>query len=265
MNHTLFSAAYNCLQATDPAVKIQLSRVTAEQWHTGQLSLLDDTPVLPITMAGHPPQLKLVHPRAVPKRKMQTPEGQIALLHAIAHIEFNAINLAWDAVYRFRQLPCAFYADWIKVAVEEAYHYELLSIELAKRGCCYGDLPAHSGLWDMAVETAEDVLVRMALVPRVLEARGLDASPYIIQRLQQAGSADLVTILQIILHDEIGHVAIGTRWFQHFCAERGLLPTETFLQLLKKHYTGKIHAPFNTVARLAAGFSTEELSLLEQL
>ncbi|EIJ42911.1 hypothetical protein BegalDRAFT_2045 [Beggiatoa alba B18LD] len=263
--NTLFSTAYQCLQLNDPTEKVRAVRQLSAQWHTEQLSLTEDSSALMVSLAGQPTSLKLVHPRDVPKRRVQTAQGQIALLHAIAHIEFNAINLALDAVYRFRQLPKAFYTDWIRVAVEEAYHYELLETELNKRCCHYGDLPAHLGLWEMAVETANDVLERMALVPRVMEARGLDATPYIMQRLQQAGSAELVAILQIILQDEIGHVAIGTRWFHYLCAERGLAPTETFLTLLKKHFTGKLHRPFNLEARLTAGFTVEELNLLEQL
>ncbi|EDN66011.1 conserved hypothetical protein [Beggiatoa sp. PS] len=216
-------------------------------------------------MPGLPPTLHLVLPRQVPRRTLNTKAGQAALLHALAHIEFNAINLAWDAIYRFRDLPRAYYDDWIQVADEEALHFNLLHEQLQQLGYNYGDLEAHNGLWEMAVKTAEDVLARMALVPRILEARGLDATPPIINKAQAHGLHRLVEILQRILRDEIGHVAIGSRWFAYLCAERGLNPETTFYNEVKQYFTGSLKTSFNTEARLAAGFSQQELDYLEKL
>ncbi|KHD06801.2 hypothetical protein PN36_26280 [Candidatus Thiomargarita nelsonii] len=258
MTNNLFEAAYRCIMATDS--KVQLSRTTAQAWQNNQLNLSPSKPPAPILSPGLPPSLSLVSAREVPKRTtLSTPMGQAALLHALAHIEFNAINLAWDAIYRFRDLPKAFYDDWVKVADEETTHFLLLHEQLQQLDYVYGDLSAHNGLWEMAVKTAHDVLIRMALVPRVLEARGLDATPPIIAKLQAQKLQTLVEILQLILHDEIGHVAIGSRWFFYCCAERNLVPETTFQRLVAQYFTGDIKPPFNVEARLAAGFSQAEL------
>lgn len=261
MQKNLFEAAYRCLMATEISDKIQLSHETVAAWQAGKLGL-EAYPVQLISQAGQPARLNLVAPRAVPKRGLSSVAGKIALLHAVAHIEFNAINLAWDAVYRFQNMPLEFYADWVQVAAEEAYHFTLIHTRLQQHGVEYGDLPAHQGLWDMATDTAHDVLVRMALVPRVLEARGLDATPSIIHKLQQVGETALVEILAIILRDEIGHVAKGSYWFHWLCQQRGLEPETTFRQLLKQHFRGKLRGALNLEARLAAGFTAQELENL---
>jgi uncharacterized ferritin-like protein (DUF455 family) len=206
-----------------------------------------------------------VHPSGVKPRKLSTRQGRASFLHALAHIEFNAINLAWDAVYRFRGMPAEFYADWIRVADEEAQHFTLLNRRLTGLGRAYGDFPAHDGLWHMARVTAHDILVRMALVPRVLEARGLDVTPAMIIRLHQAGDAESAAVLETILQDEIGHVQAGTRWFQYNCRQRGLDPLNTFRSLLAEYAPGRIRAPFNASARQQAGFGSEEMALLEEL
>jgi uncharacterized ferritin-like protein (DUF455 family) len=192
-------------------------------------------------------------------------QGRAALLHALAHIEYNAINLAWDAVYRFRNMPADYYADWVRVATEEATHFALLRERLNTLGCEYGDFPAHDGLWDMARRTAHDVLVRMALVPRALEARGLDVTPGMMARLRQAGDPESAHILQTILCDEIGHVAAGTRWFRYVCQQRHLDPLETFRRLLAEFLPGPVRRPLNREARRRAGFSRGELNLLQEL
>jgi len=184
------------------------------------------------------------------------------MLHAIAHIEFNAINLAWDAVQRFRNMPRAYYDDWVRVADEEAYHFGLIRDHLHEYGHDYGDFDAHNGLWEMAEKTAGDALERMALVPRVLEARGLDVTPGMITKLRQGGDARAVDILEIILSDEIGHVQIGTCWFRYLCGERGLEPESTFFYLLSRHFPKGLHGPFNEQARRKAGFSQGEMALL---
>lgn len=233
-------------------------------WQQGDL-LRDnepDFPVQTIAVPGRPAKPELVHPKYVKQRKLSTPEGRRALLHAVAHIEFNAINLALDAVYRFRELPDAYYGDWLQVAAEEAYHFSLLRARMQDFSCVYGGLPAHNGLWEQACKTDHDVLVRMALVPRVLEARGLDVTPGMMQRLREVDDAETVEILTIILRDEIGHVRIGSRWFHYCCAQRGLEPDATFRQLLRDNLPAPLRGPFYTEARLQAGFSAEELEQL---
>ena len=263
--NNLFDASYRCIMADEPTEKVALTKTIARAWKNGELNLnASDSPIETILKPGQPANLCLVSPKEVPRRKtLSNEKGQVALLHALAHIEFNAINLAWDVVYRFRDLPKAFYDDWVKIADEEASHFLLLHEQLEKLAYKYGDLPAHNGLWEMAVKTADDVLVRMALVPRVLEARGLDATPPIIAKLQaQKGLQHLAEILEIILRDEIGHVATGSRWFIHECEKRDLEPETTFQRLVAQYFTGQIKPPFNRKARLAAGFSEAELETL---
>lgn len=218
------------------------------------------TELLPACEVGRPAYPELVPPRLLPKRGLGTLEGRAALVHALAHIEFNAINLAWDAVYRFRGMPTDYYTDWIQVALEESLHFSLLQNHLQKLGFAYGSFPAHNGLWEMALETAYDPLVRMALVPRVLEARGLDVTPGIMEKFASVGDNDAVNILKIILRDEIGHVATGSRWFFYLCQERNLNATETFRDLLRKHLKSGLKLPFSMDARLQAGFTPDELS-----
>ena len=232
-------------------------------WRANTIEIDLDTPVLPIHMPGFPVTLVHVDPRKVPKRSVATAEGRVALVHAIAHIEYNAIHLALDACYRFRGMPAEFYGDWLRVAAEEAHHFSLLEAYLVKRGVQYGSFVAHNGLWDMATLTAGDVLARMALVPRVMEARGLDVTPGIRQRFEQAGDHDATAILDVILHDEIGHVAIGNHWFRSLCADRGLDPQDTFETLALAHRASRPHLPLNRAARIAAGFHESELARIE--
>lgn len=259
---SLFATAAACLAECNADAKAEMSRAAAGQWRSGELSLSDNTPPLPIGEPGRPPRPALVPPRELPRRKLTTVEGRVALIHAVAHIEFNAINLAWDAVYRFRGMPPEFYADWVRVADEEAFHFGLLRDRLRQLGYEYGDLPAHNGLWEMAQQTAHDVLVRMALVPRVLEARGLDVTPGMMERLCAAGDQETVALLEIILRDEIGHVAIGSRWFRSLCEQRHKQPESTFRELVTQYLRGKIKGPFHRPARLQAGFSESELTTL---
>lgn len=186
-------------------------------------------------------------------------------MHAVAHIEFNAINLAWDAVYRFDGLPDTYYQDWASVAVDEARHYALLEHRLRELGHEYGDFPAHDGLWSMAIATEDDLVARMALVPRVLEARGLDVTPPMIERLRAHGDDATAAILAVILREEVRHVAIGSVWFQHACTESGLEPQAHFELLLGRFGDQRIRGPFNHGARAAAGFSAAELALLDEI
>lgn len=254
-------AALQALMLDDPAGKCARAASLYADWQAGALTCDAQAPTAWVDLPGRPPRPLLVAARAVPRRSLGTPAGRVALVHAVAHIEFNAINLALDAVQRFRGLPDDFYGDWLRVAAEEARHFELLTARLQALGSAYGELPAHDGLWDAARRTAHDPLLRMALVPRVLEARGLDVTPGMIERLRQAGDAETVAVLEVILAEEVGHVAIGSRWYAHLCAERGLEPRSTFRRLLAEHRTA-VFPPYNVEARLAGGFAAEELDAL---
>lgn len=212
---------------------------------------------------GRPPRPTLVPPAQVPQRSPFTPAGRAALLHAIAHIEFNAINLALDAAWRFAGLPDAYYRDWLRVAGEEALHFSLLREHLRSLGHDYGDFDAHDGLWAMCEKTRHDLVARMALVPRTLEARGLDATPALQARLAKAGDARAVQILDVILRDEIGHVAIGNRWYRWACTREGLDPLAHEALLVERHAAPRLKPPFNRPARRRAGFSEAELDALD--
>jgi uncharacterized ferritin-like protein (DUF455 family) len=216
----------------------------------------------PEGVPGRPQRPLLVQPSALKNRAVGTPEGHASLIHALTHIEANAINLALDIVWRFTDMPEAFYRDWWQVAVEEALHFQLLEAHLHSLGYAYGDFPAHDGLWDMANRTRDDVLARLALVPRTLEARGLDVTPAIRNKLVSIGDKSGAAILDIILRDEIGHVAKGNRWYGLLCSQRGLDPVATYSQLALTHDAPLLKGPFNLSARRAAGFSDTELSAL---
>ncbi|MDX5332813.1 MAG: ferritin-like domain-containing protein [Gammaproteobacteria bacterium] len=265
MTRNLYQAAHAALMLDDPAAKCSAAAELQARWEAGGLLRETAPAALPIGIPGRPVRPVLVHPRDVPRRRLNSDEGRAALVHAIAHIEFNAINLALDAVYRFRDLPDAYYGDWLRVAAEEASHFALLQERLAELGHAYGDLPAHNGLWEMAVKTAHDPLVRMALVPRVLEARGLDVTPGMMARLRQVGDTRTVAILEVILREEIGHVAIGSRWYAWCCEQRGADPQATFLDLLDEYMTGRLRGPFHEEARRQAGFTEAELAKLNAL
>lgn len=259
-------AARDCLDASTCEDKVARTFAAAEAYRDGDLRTDPDAPPPePIRMPGRPPKPVLVHPRELPKRGFGTPEGRAAFVHSIAHIEFNAIDLAWDAVYRFRGMPDAFYADWVNVANDEARHFAMLRERLRALGHDYGDFDAHNGLWEMAEKTAHDGLARMALVPRVLEARGLDVTPGMIVKLRALGDAATVEILQIILREEVAHVAAGSRWFRWYCERAGVEPEPRFRELLAEYARAVLHGPFNIEARTAAGFGEDELKALQQL
>lgn len=260
----LFEAAWECLAAESPDAKVAATGRAAEAFSRGELAIPADAPSpRPIGMPGRPSRPRLVHPRDLPRRGFGSDEGRAAFIHAIAHIEFNAIDLAWDAVYRFRGLPDRFYADWVQVAADEARHFTMLRRRLQQLGRDYGDFDAHNGLWEMAQKTADDGLARMALVPRVLEARGLDVTPGMIQRLKGLGDTDTIAILEVILDEEVAHVAAGSRWFRWYCERRGVDPAATFRELLTGYARAVLHGPFNVEARTRAGFDEEELAMLE--
>jgi uncharacterized ferritin-like protein (DUF455 family) len=218
----------------------------------------------PAGLPGRPARLLLVPHEQVPRRSPFTLEGRRALLHAVAHIEFNAINLALDAAWRFAGLPEAYYRDWLRVAAEESHHFSLLCEHLQTLDCRYGDLPGHDGLWSMVEKTRGDVTARMALVPRTLEARGLDATPPMQDKFRRAGDPRAVEILDVILRDEVGHVAIGNHWYRFLCTQQGLDPLAHYAVLARRHEAPRPKPPFNLPARARAGFSREELALLEE-
>jgi uncharacterized ferritin-like protein (DUF455 family) len=222
-----------------------------------------ETFIEPSQLPGRPERPLLVHPSQLKTRAVGTLEGRAGLIHALTHIEANAINLALDMVWRFANMPNRFYLDWWQVAQEEALHFELLNAHLNQMGFAYGDFPAHDGLWDMAERTKGDLLARLALVPRTLEARGLDATPAVRHRLVSVGDLGAAKILDIILRDEIGHVAIGNRWYRHLCDARKLDPIDTYATLAQRYQAPILKGPFNLVARRAAGFSEAELSALQ--
>lgn len=261
----LFLAAGDCLDCSGVDEKLALTDATAAAFRAGTLTLGEGAGPTPIGIPGRPERPRLVSPRALPQRGLGSPEGRAALVHAVAHIEFNAVNLAWDAVHRFRDMPPDYYRDWVGVAVDEARHFRLLRSRLAELGHGYGDFDAHDGLWDMAVKTSTSCLERMALVPRVLEARGLDVTPAMISRLRQVGDAATADILAVILREEVAHVAAGSRWFAWCCAREQLEPERTFARLVAKHAGNALKAPFNETARRAAGFSANEISSLRKM
>lgn len=260
---TLQERALHCLMLCDPLQKVEQTTQLEADWLAGLVSCQHDAAVQQVAVPGRPNRPKLVAPRELTKRSAFTIEGRAALIHSLCHIEFNAINLALDAIYRFVGMPRDYYSDWLKVAREEAYHFQLLSEHLLSLGFQYGDFVAHNGLWEMAVETDHDVMVRMALVPRVMEARGLDVTPSIMEKLRKAGDNQAVAILEIIHRDEVGHVKIGTRWFRHMCAQRQLEPLTTFKHLLNEYMKGRLRGPFDHATRTQAGFTADELAYLE--
>jgi uncharacterized ferritin-like protein (DUF455 family) len=256
-------AALFWLAERDAARKAEGVRLLAQAWLSDDIELDAHAALTALqTIPGHPLQPELVAPRLVKRRSMITPEGRAILIHALAHIEFNAINLALDAIWRYAGMPREYYADWLQVADEEALHFSMLTGHLQDQGYAYGDFPAHSSLWEMAAKTQHDILARIALVPRTMEARGLDATPPVRAKLAQAGDMAAAAILDIILRDEIGHVAIGNRWYNWLCAQSGLEPVATYARLAAEYQAPVMRGPFNLAARRAAGFSELELAAL---
>ena len=260
---SLFDAARSCLDAGSVDDKPAMTLAAAEAFAAGALVMPANAAApAPIRMPGRPATPRLVHPRDLPRRGFGSNEGRAAFIHAVAHIEFNAIDLAWDAVYRFRGMPAQFYSDWVSVARDEARHFRMLRTRLLALGHDYGDFDAHNGLWEMAEKTAHDGLARMALVPRVLEARGLDVTPGMIVKLRALGDDATAGILEVILREEVAHVAAGSRWYRWHCERAGVEPRTRFRELLRQYAGGVLHKPFNTEARLQAGFDVEELEAL---
>lgn len=254
IQRTLAAAAVDILTAAEPAEKVARSAEVARAWRAGELSIGEATPP---DHPARPAKPELLEPREMPRRRVTRGlAGRVALLHAVAHIELNAVDLAWDLIGRFAapDLPRAFFDDWVSVAAEEAIHHGMVAERLVALGSRYGDLPAHDRMWNAAFNTRHDLLARLAVVPLVLEARGLDVTPAMIERLGAVGDADGAAVLQRIYDDEVGHVAIGHRWFEHFALARGLDPVASFQALVRTHYPGPLKAPFNEAARGRAGF-----------
>ncbi|MDQ7002754.1 MAG: ferritin-like domain-containing protein [Ghiorsea sp.] len=258
-----FEQVRQCFQEKNIDIKVMLIHQLAKRTReNGDIDVQTFGTVLDVNDNGRPSKPELVKATGVPKRGFGIVEGRAIMMHAIAHIEFNAMNLALDAVQRFPDMPEAYYRDWLQVADEEAYHFELIRAHLRFLGADYGDYPAHNGLWDMVEKTAHNVLHRMALVPRVLEARGLDVTPGIQKKLRQSGDEHAATLLNIIFTDEIGHVQVGTRWFRYLCEREHKKADDTFLALLAEYFPKGLHGPYNMDAREAAGFSNRELQML---
>lgn len=255
----LADGAVSVLETADARAKAVRSRQIAVAWREGNIA--DIGTAVPPDRPARPEAPTLVPPGQVRRRKVGPgAAGRVALLHALAHIELNAIDLAWDAVARFAghpDLPRAFFDDWVSVGDEEALHYSLLTDRLAALGAAYGDLPAHDGLWQSALATAGDLAARLAVVPMVLEARGLDVTPTMIDKLDAAGDRDSAEALRAIYRDEVGHVAAGRRWFDHVCTARGEDPGETWQRLVRQYFSGRLKPPFNRDARDRAGLPAD--------
>ena len=260
----IFTIAEFCLHHTDVEQKIDTTHQARKVFESNRLSFESSTPVLPISKTKFPDKPQLLSPGKMPRRRLNSPTGKIAFFHALVHIEFIAIYLAWDILYRFRGLPEKFYQDWLKVADEEAQHFTLIREHLLEMGTDYGDLPAHRGLWDHAEDTAGDVLARLAIVPRCMEARGLDVTPQMIEKFDNQNDQKSVRLLTRILNDEVGHVKIGSYWFKILCQQMGIDHEDKYKELITKYYIGKPKGPFNRELRIIAGFSDAEINWLEQ-
>jgi len=250
---TLSEAAGLVLNTADPAEKCRLTRQFAADWREGRI--VEAGAVPPPSRPARPPRPELLPPNRMPRRSYGGVPGRIALLHALAHIELNAIDLAWDAASRFaaEAMPKAFHDDWIQVAEDEAAHFDMLAGLLAELGAAYGDLPAHDGLWQAAEKTADDLLARMAVVPMTLEVRGCDTTPATMEKLKRNGDDRTPPVLEIIYHDEIRHVAAGVRWFVFLAERRGIDPVAAYHRLLAERFPAGLKPPFNHQARAEAG------------
>lgn len=265
MSKNIFQATYECLMEADLDKKVQMLAQLQQDWTEDAFDFEPTSEIHRIPDPGRPDKPELVPPKELPKRRLGSNEGHAALMHSIAHIEFNAVNLALDAIYRFQNMPKAYYMDWLGVAGEESYHFQIVREHLSHLGYEYGDFPAHNGLWMTTYETDHDPLIRMALVPRTLEARGLDVTPPMMSKLRAIGDKRGVEILKILLRDEIGHVEVGTRWYRYLCEQQGVNPFEKFQEIIETYHHGDLRGPFNYEAREKAGFSEEEINWLKTL
>lgn len=263
MSHSLHAAAGQILMADSLSEKSVLLEHVLSDWQQGKLNL-DAVEIHRTPNPGRPARPVLVAPRDLPKRRFGTDQGRAAQVHAVAHIEFNAINLAIDAVYRFHGLPAEYYDDWLSVACDEARHCQMMCDRLSDMDYAYGDFPAHNGLWEMAYKTDHSLVDRMGMVPRVFEARGLDVTPMMIRKYASVGDEQTAACLQLIFDEEIRHVAIGNRWFEYACKQRGDDPETTFRRLVGQYLKGGLRGPFQREARIEAGFTAREMDFFEQ-
>lgn len=245
--------------------KLSLSNEIVRLYERGELTLDANAEPVSDYELGLPEKPQLVAPNMLPKRGFGSKKKLAAMLHAITHIEYNAINIAWDAIYRFRNLPTEYYSDWLNVAAEETRHFSLLRGHLNSLGYDYGDFKAHDSLWNVVVKTADDPLVRMAIVPKIHEAHGLDVSPLMIAKFSEAGEQEISQTMQIIYNEEIRHVSIGNHWFEYLCKQRDLFPVDVFKRLFKEYTEPGAKVKLNKKARRQAGFTEEELQFLEQV
>jgi len=254
---SLAEGALTALIASDIDEKVALTNALAFNWENRKLSLIGTRRVTAPARPGRPEKPELLPPSDVPKRPITSAKGRLALVHAIAHIELNAIDLALDIIVRFayEKMPRSFFDGWMRVAKEEAKHFTLLRERLATLNAHYGALPAHDGLWEAAGETGHDLIARLAIVPLVLEARGLDVTPPLIEKLKSIGDHETAGIFKIIYEDEKGHVAVGAKWFRFLCQKQGLEPAKTFTELVAKHFRGHLKGPFNDRARASNGLT----------
>lgn len=260
----LFDYAEAIFQQNSIGVTVQMTHDAWQDFTLGQLAFDSKRKPLAITATLFPECPQLLLPKQMPSRNLQSTEGKAAFFHALAHIEFIAIYLAWDILYRFRGLPEQFYSDWLRIADEEAQHFELIRSHLLQLGLDYGDLPAHHGLWEHATDTADNLLARLALVPRCMEARGLDVTPGMLDKFKSSGDHAGAAILARILTDEIGHVERGSYWFDYLCKMQNRDPEQEYKTLIGLYYKGgKPKGPFNRELRIIAGFTNAELDWLE--
>lgn len=258
MSATLADRALQIVSVSDLAEKVALAKEAAKLWHRRVLTLVRrSSPRRMPETPGRPAGLQLLPPRDMPRRALGGDKGRIAHLHALTHIELSAVDMTWDLIGRFAAapVPSAFFDDWVRVGVEEAKHFELLAERLVGLGSSYGALPAHAGLWQAAQATGESLLARVAIVPLVLEARGLDVGPAMIEKAAAIGDTATSRILEIIYRDEKRHVAFGLKWFRFLCEREGLEPEPTFHALVRKHFRGPVKPPFNDRARAEAGLT----------
>lgn len=262
MNNNIFTLAYACLSEHILDNKLTLSKKTAKSILDGCVEISPTEVSSKLISVGRPEKPELVAPKELPKRNLQTIEGRAAMIHSFAHIEFNAINLVWDLICRFQDMPMEFYLDWAQVAAEETRHFELLRQQLNQQGYDYGDFSAHNGLWEIADKTAHNLLLRLAVVPRIMEARGLDVTPDLISRFRQVKDETTSMLLELILEEEIGHVRIGTKWYRYQCDKLNQDPEVTFEKIIREYMPSNKSKKINHEARLMAGFSQSELQYI---
>ncbi len=261
----LYQQAKNCFLSPVPEEKLQLSLQIASEWEAGILDWQEGETPLQLDQPGKLDKPVLVELKKIKKRGFNSIQQRASLIHALAHIELTAVNLAWDSIYRYRGLPKKYYDDWVQTGKEESQHFQLLQQSLNNMGYKYGDFPVHNELWQMAVTTADDLMARMAIVHRVLEARALEVIPFSVDKFRDLGDKHTADSLIIIANDEIGHVNAGARWFRYRCEQEKVNSDEMFFKLIKKYLKASPKGPFNYDARLKAGFSQNELQELERL